>query len=70
MLLLAVAIIVGVVTAYFFDVDTALWAGKRTVDIWIMVGLVITILSPFLDLFRILKSVGRKLYNLFNRKKV
>ncbi len=70
MLFIIVALIVGAVTACFFGVDTALWAGKRTVDIWIIVGLVITILSPFLDIFRFLKYVGQRLYNLFHRKKV
>lgn len=70
MLFLAVAVIVGAVTAYFFDVDTALWAGKRTVDIWLAAGLILTILSPFVDIFRFIKFIVQKVYRLFHRKKV
>ncbi len=70
MLFLAVAVIVGAVTAFFFDVDTALWAGKRTVDIWLAAGLALTILSPFLEIFSFIKFIFQRAYRLFHRKKV
>ena len=69
MLFFAVLLMVGAVTAIFFDVDTALWAGERTVDIWITVGLIITIVSPFIGIFQFVKSVVQKLYHLFHRRK-
>ncbi len=58
-----VLIIVGAVSGYFFGVDTALWAGKRTVEFWILAGVIITILGPLLNLFRFVTSVAQKVYH-------
>ncbi len=58
-----VLIIVGVVSCYFFGVDTALWAGKRTVEFWILAGVIITILGPLVDLFRFVKRAVQKVYH-------
>ena len=69
-LYIVVLLMVGAVTAIFFGMETSLRAGERLTEYWIIAGLVLTILSPFLGIFRILRSFGQKLYNLFNRKKV
>ena len=64
---IVVALIVGTFTAYFFDVDSALWAGKCMVDIWIVTGLVLTVLSPVMEIFHFVRSIVKKAYRIFHR---
>ncbi len=69
-LFIVVLLIVGTVSAIFFDVDTALKAGKFTVEFWIITGLILTILGPFIGIFRLVKAIVQKVYHLFYRKEV
>lgn len=57
---MVVAAVVGWVTFYFFGASASLEAGKNLIVIWIIAGLLITILSPFVNL-------GKLVYYLFHR---
>lgn len=64
MLFFYVLIIVGLIAGYFYGVDAALLAGKRTVQIWLLIGVLLFLLNPFFDIFRLIKAVIR----IFKRK--
>jgi uncharacterized membrane protein len=64
MLFFYVLLIVGAVAGYLYGVDTALLAGKRAVEIWILVGLLLVLLNPFFDIFRLIRAV----INIFRKR--
>jgi len=64
MLFFYVLIIVGLIAGYFYGVDAALLAGKRTVQIWLLIGVLLFLLNPFFDIFRLIKAV----IQIFKRK--
>jgi len=65
---LIIATIVGAFTAFFFDVPTSLKVGRQMVTFWIVAGLVLTVISPFIDLGRIIYYLTAKFTGLFKRK--
>ena len=65
---LVAEILVGAFTAYFFGVDTALQAGKRLVDIWIVAGLVLTFLEPVFEIFHFFQFIVQMVFRFFHRK--
>ena len=67
---IVMVLIVGAFTAYFFDVDAAQRAGKCMVDIWIVTGLVLTVLSPVMEIFHFVRSIVKKGYRIFHRRQV
>ena len=68
-LYIVVALIVGAVTAIFFGMETSLRAGERLTEYWIIAGLILTLLSPFLGVFRFFKFIVQKLHQIFPRKR-
>ncbi len=67
---IVVLLVVCAFTAYFFDVDTALWAGKRTVEFYLVAGLVLAVLSPLVEIFRFVTFIVQKVYHVFHRGNV
>lgn len=65
---LIVAVAVFFVTAHFWDVETAIKTGPKLLDYWMLAGLAIIILSPFINLARIFYYLGTWILALFRRK--
>ena len=64
-----VLLMVGAVTAIFFGMETSLRTGERLTEYWIIAGLVLTILSPFLGIFRLIKSIVQRVRRLSHRNR-
>ncbi len=64
---IVVLLIVGAVTGLFFGAEVAMKAGIQTLSLWIYIGLAVTLLSPFLEIFRVVRFLFQKGYRLFHR---
>jgi hypothetical protein len=64
---MVVAAVVGWITAYFFGVSASLEAGKNLIVIWIIAGLLITILSPFFNLAKLIYYLFQRIAGFLRR---
>lgn len=69
-LFVIVMLIIGAFTAYFFGTDAALRTGPKVLDAWLLIGLFIAFLSPFLGIGRFLFALIRKIAHLLRRRPV
>jgi len=65
---LIVATIVFFITGYVWDVETAIKTGPKLIDYWMFAGLVIMIISPFINLAWIVYYLSARVVGLFRRK--
>ena len=65
---LIIATIVFLVTGYFWDFETAIKTGPKLLDYWMLAGLTIIIVSPFINLARIVYYLATWIAGLFRRK--
>lgn len=65
---LIVATIVFFITGYVWDIETAIKTGPKLMDYWMFAGLVIMIISPFINLARIIYYLSAIIANFFRRK--
>ena len=54
-------LIVGLVAGYFFGVDAALLAGKKAIQLWILVWLLLFLIRPIVDLYRRIREIIARL---------
>lgn len=62
-----VAVIVGAFTAVFFGAQASLKAGVDLLNLWMLGGLLIMIIGPFLGLVRLVREVCRSVAGIFRR---
>ncbi len=62
-----VTVIVGAITACFFGVSAALTVGRELTAIWIVAGLVVTILGPFFNFIRFFRYLSQRTIGFFHR---
>lgn len=59
---LIVAVAVFLITAHFWDVETAIKTGPKLLDYWMLAGLAILIIGPVINLLRFTSFIIFKVF--------
>lgn len=60
--------LISMVICYFFGTDASLAANEKMLSFCIVLGFIITILSPFIGLYQFLRNLVMRVIRLFRSK--